>query len=220
MFGIALIPLACYFLFLAALHIRRRPTLLTGRQDFMLLACGLFGLVTLGPGRLLIPISVLTYWHLLSWFFWAMFYFSAAYLATVVCRRHRLVIYHSPANQLIDKLVERTQQADPAARHVGNVLILPELGIQCTIEKGASARVTGQTVILRDTEVQRNPLRWELFRSGVAVLCHDLPVTVGRGAWFWGLLGGVCLAGVVASLIFQTPELIQTFDDYWLGASD
>ncbi len=211
MLGLALFPLALYFLALAGIHVRRRSTVLTGRQDFMFLACALFGLVTLGPGRLLIPLSVLTYWHLLSWAFWAMFYFSAAYLTALFWQRPGLVIYHCPAEPFISKLVERTRQADPAAHKDGNVLFLPELGVQCSIE-----RTAGQTGILRDTEAARNALRWRFFYDGVVVLCREIDVRAGRIAWYWGFLGLACLAVVAVSIFCEAPKLLESFVDHWM----
>ncbi len=189
----------------------------------MLLTCGVFGLVTLGPGRLLIPLSVLTYWHLLSWAFWAMFYFSAAYLATLLWQRQRILIYHCSVETFLPKLIERTQQADPAARYDGNVLFLPELGVQCSIDATA-----GDLLMLQATEAKRNPLRWELFHAGVATLCRelgspplqDIAVKRNRGAWFrgvfWGLLGVVCLVVAAVSVVSEAPELLRSFQDHWL----
>ena len=207
----AFIPLAVYFFVLTWFFMRRRPTLLSDTQDFMLLACGLFGLVTLGPGRLLIPLNILTFWGLSIWVFWTMFYFAAAYLLTLLRSRRKIVVYHYPVALFLPRLFELGRQFDPQARLDGNVLTLPGLGVQCSITADA---LDGHLVLLA-TGLGQGRHRWFYFQRGLAALCRSTPVPVNRLAFFWAGLALVVLALAAWRLASDAPVLLESFLDHW-----
>ena len=211
MIGLALFPLAVYFFLLGAFHFRRTPTVLSGEQDFMLLAGGLFGLMTFGPGRLLIPLNILTFWHIFAWGFWTLFYFLLAYMVTQYRRHRKTVIYHCPIPVFVPKLFELGCRFDPAARLDGNVLFLPGLGVQCTI----NGDLYGGHIILLETGSFQDRLRWLQFQRGVRSLCRTLPIPTflpGNALFFTGL---GCLFFTGGLYFADFPRLLEVFADYW-----
>ena len=52
----AILPAAAYLLALTGLHVRRRPSVLAGAIDLLLLAAGTAGLAVAGPLALLQPV--------------------------------------------------------------------------------------------------------------------------------------------------------------------
>lgn len=210
MIGLALFPLAGYLFFLAALHFRRRPTVLSGTQDFLLLSAALFGLVTLGPGRLLIPMDVLVFWKFTSWAFWTMFYFVCAYMAARFRTHRRMIVYHCPISVFVPKLFELGRGLDPEARLEGNVLTLRGLGLQCTIDSD----YRGGHIELREIGVYQDQQRWEVFQRGVNSLCRNLYVPPPGSALFFLGVGG--LFTVYGLLFFDYPTLAESFVEYWM----
>jgi hypothetical protein len=116
MFACALLPLVLYLAFLTRLHFRQTPTVLNGSLDFTLLAWGLFGLVSLGPGRLIIPLYVFTAWGIFTWIFWLGFYFVATLLLARPFR-NRLVVYHCQRELVLPAFFTLTRQIDPRESH-------------------------------------------------------------------------------------------------------
>jgi hypothetical protein len=207
MFFLSLLPLAGYFFWLAFLQIRRKPTVLNGVQDFMFLSSGLFGLLTLGPGRLLIPIGVLAFWGWFVWLFWAAFYFSIAYLIAQQLTQ-RIVIYHCPFAVFVPKLIEHIQELDQQFRFEGNVLFLPDFGIQCTITGDA------QHLVLKSTGFNQDSLKWRLFEQNVAAVCFPLRNSSKTMAIVWGIFFLILLA-IACFSVRDIPVLVEVFFDYW-----
>ncbi|MDR0338136.1 MAG: hypothetical protein LBI18_13705 [Planctomycetaceae bacterium] len=212
-FRLAVLPLAGYFFWLALLQNRRKPTILDGVQDFMLLSCGLFGLFSLGLGRLVIPIGVMSFWGWFVWFFWTAFYFSAAYLFARQLSQ-RIVIYHCPHRIFISGILEHVQKLDQRSRLEGNVLFLPDFDIQCTII-GTNGD-WGQYLVLNATSHDQDVLKWQLLKQSTIAACssvHNPPnkKTILRGIGFFILL----LLTIIGFVLYDVPVLIDVFYDYW-----
>lgn len=210
MLAFALIPLGLYFGVLAVLENRRSPTVLSGRQDLVLLSGGLFGLLTCGPGRLLIPLPVLAHWGLGVWVFWIMFYFLAVYVATRFLNR-RLVVYHCPIERLIPHLTELGERLDPGARLEGNVFHLPALGVQCALERGAY----GGYVLLSATGPHQNRDGWSLFERELGGRCRGDRIAPGRMRVVWSALAFLTLLIAGCALAAHFSEIVNVYFDYW-----
>jgi hypothetical protein len=211
MFFLSFLPLACYFFWLTLLQNRRQPAIFNGVQDFMLLSCGLFGLFTLGPGRLLIPIDVMAFWGWSIWLFWTAFYFSAAYLIAQKLSQ-RIVIYHCPPDIFVPKLIEYAQKLDPKTRFEGNVLFLPDFGIQCTVMGNA----WGQHLILKPTGDNQDVLKWRLFEQNTVTACASLQNPSSKKAVLVGIFFFILLLLTIAGfIVYETSALVDIFFDYW-----
>ncbi|MDR2438402.1 MAG: hypothetical protein LBE12_03385 [Planctomycetaceae bacterium] len=209
MFFLAFLPLAGYFFWLVLLQNRRQPTVLNGVQDFMFLSVGLLGLFTLGPGRLVIPISVITFWGCSIWLFWMVFYFSIAYLFAQQLMQ-QIVIYHCPPNVFIPQLVELAKKLDQHARLEGNVLFLPDFGIQCTI--------TGYRwgLVLKATGYEQDNLKWKLLQQNITTVCNSFQNPANKKAILLGFFSSILLLfAVVGFVVHDISVLVNVFLDYW-----
>jgi len=213
MLALALLPLVFYFAFLSHLHFRKTPTVLNGSLDFTLLAWGLFGLMTLGPGRLIIPLYVFTTWGVFTWVFWVSFYFL---VTTALARqfRNRLVIYHCPREQVLPPFFTLARQIDPKTEWAGNVLSLHGLGVQWSV---TSDRFGGHLLFILTNPSQKNPHQ-AMLQEQLTTLCRTLIMPKSNIRWFWSILtfGLLCLA--IGLLIKDFTVLVQQFGDYWSWA--
>jgi hypothetical protein len=211
MFFLSVLPLSCYFYWLSLLQSRRQPAVFNGVQDFMFLSCGLFGLFTLGPGRLFIPIEVMTFWGWSIWLFWTAFYFSAAYLIAQKLSQ-RMVIYHCPFDLFVPKLIEHAQKLDPKTSFEGNVLFLPDFGIQCAVVGNA----WGKILVLKPTGNGQNVLKWQLFEQNTIAVCKTFqnpvpPKAILVEISFFSLL----LLTFTGFVVYELSTLLDLFWDYW-----
>jgi hypothetical protein len=210
MFAIALLPLVGYFAFLTCLHFRRTPTVLNGSTDFMFLAWGLCGLITLGPGRLIIPLYVFAAWGVFTWFFWLGFYFVV--VQTIAQKfRNRIVVYHCPRELVLPAFFTLARQIDPKTEWSGHVLSLHGLGMQWVV----SHDKYGGHVQFIPTSPSNNPHR-EMLQEQLTNLCQTLVMPKRNIRWFWGILtfGLFCL--VIGLLIRDFTNIVHLFKDYWL----
>ncbi|MDR3232916.1 MAG: hypothetical protein LBT46_04515 [Planctomycetaceae bacterium] len=139
MFFLAVIPLAAYFGLLFYLYRRSKPTVMKGSSAFILLAWGLFGLLTLGPVRLLIPMFLFVSGGYATWFCWVLVYFAAV---QIIAKKLRdgVIVYHCQREILLPALYRLVQKLDEKAQWHGNVLSMPGYALQWT--------VTGKTCLV------------------------------------------------------------------------
>ena len=135
----ALLPFAAYLLWLAAVHLRRRPSTLAGSWDLLLLAAAVSGLVVAGPLALLQPVAGSTAWAAGMLLLAAGLVFAGVLLAA----RPRLVVYNITPEQLRPLVAEVVKALDPAARWAGETAALPGRGIQVHLDgRGAMRSVS------------------------------------------------------------------------------
>jgi hypothetical protein len=126
---IALGPLAIYFLVLGWINLAPRPTVVNGMSDTAALGVALAGLMMAGPLELFLPEAAA---NVFGWMIWPLllaFYFLCVTLY-VLLMRPRLVIYNVTGEQLRSVMAEVIAQLDPDARHAGECVNLPNLGVQ------------------------------------------------------------------------------------------
>jgi hypothetical protein len=182
---------------------------MNGVRDFMFLSCGLFGLITLGPGRLLVPVHVFAFWGMAVWLFWTAFYFSVAYWVAGLLGQ-RIVVYHCSAKDFVSRLVELCRELDPQTRLDGNVLFLPDFGIQCSV----NCNTLGGVFILTSTGFCRGEKKWLDFERILTTKAGDF-----QGSWkvsliFWSIFV-LMLFAVTAWTAWELPALLEEiFIDY------
>jgi len=209
MLALALLPLVCYFAFLTSLYFRKTPTVFSGSLDFTLLAWGLFGLVTLGPGRLVIPLYVFTAWGIFTWFFWLGFYFVVVH-AIASSFRNRLVVYHCRRELVLPAFFTLARQIDPKTEWSGYVLSLHGLGVQWSVASGR-----GHLLFVPTGPMLKNPHQ-EMLQEQLTNLCHTLVMPASRLRWCWGTLTLSLFCLVVWLLVRDFSVLVLQFRDYWL----
>ncbi|MDR0327868.1 MAG: hypothetical protein LBI05_06190 [Planctomycetaceae bacterium] len=211
MLALALLPLVLYFAFLTRLYFRQTPTVLNGSLDFMLLAWGLFGLITFGPGRLLIPIYVFTAWGISTWIFWLGFYFV---MTRVLARpfKNRLVLYHCQRELVLPPFYILAQQIDPKTEWSGNVLSFHGLGVQWS---AIHDRWGGWMLLVPTNPSLRSPHQ-EMLQAQLANLCRTLIMPKRRIRWFGVIFTLSLLCLVIGLLLRDFPGMMQQFYDCWL----
>ncbi len=133
---VAVLPLGGYLAILGWLHLRRRPTMLWGGQDLILLATAVSGLVMAGPLALVQPALGATPWATGM----LLLLFTLAVAVGVLATRPRLVVYNITVEQLRPILAEVTSGLDPSARWAGESVALPARGLQLLVDGHGLAR--------------------------------------------------------------------------------
>jgi len=210
MLALALLPLVCYFAFLTRFHFRKTPTVLDGSRDFLLLAWGLFGLLSFGPGRLIIPLYVFTAWGVFTWIFWLGFYFVVSLLLAQLFK-NRFIVYHCQRELVLPPLFTLARKIDPKAEWSGYVLSLHGLGVQWSVN---SDRFGGYLLFIPTNPYTTNPHR-EMLREQLSNLCRTLVMPKSKIRWFLGILTFGLLCLVIGLLIRDFPAWAQQFSDHW-----
>ena len=164
----------------------------------MFLALGLSGLFLAGPGRLLIPLNVLTFWGAAAWVLWTAFYLIVAW--TIIQKLHRrIVVYNFSAADLTPKLWEVVCNLDDSAAWVGNSMALPKYGVQFYIEAASISR----NVTLVATGPAQSIAGWLQLEMEIVRSFRTISVASGRVAWFFlfATIGLIVLAASVPGAI-------------------
>jgi hypothetical protein len=210
MLALALLPLVVYCAFLTSLHFRKTPTVLNGSLDVVLLVWGVFGLMTFGPGRLIVPLYVFAAWGVYTWIFWLGFYYVFA-LAIARPFRNRLVVYHCQRELVLPPLFTRAREIDPKTEWAGNVLSLHSFGVQWSV---VSDRLGGHLLFVPTNPYVVNPHR-EMLQEQLMNLCRTLAMPKMRIRWFWAMLTFGLLCLIIGLFLRDFPWIIQQFCDYW-----
>ena len=188
--ALAVFPLAAYCLFLAFLHGRRRPTVFSGTVDLLFLAIGSSGLFLAGPGRLFLPLNVLTFWGAGAWILWTMFYIIVVLLVVQKLRR-RIIVYNCSTVDMVSHLGEVVRNFDSSAASLGNSMMLPQQGIQFYIEVASRSR----NVVLVATGSTQNVAAWRRLETAIDLSFRTISISRGSVAWFF-LVAACLLIGV------------------------
>lgn len=210
MLSLALLPLVCYFAFLTGLHFRKTPTVLNGSLDVQLLTWGLFGLISLGPGRLVIPLYVFATWGIFTWFFWLGFYFVAT-LLLARSFRNRLIVYHCRRELVLPAFFTLASQIDPKTEWSGYVLSLHGLGVQWSV----SYNRWGGYLVFIPTNLHLRSSHQDMLQEHLTNLCKTLVMPRQKIRWFWGMFTLGLLGLVVGLFIGNFSEFVQQFNDHW-----
>ena len=209
MIGIPMFPLAVYCLFLAFLNGRRRPAVFSGTADLMFLAVGLSGLFLVGPGRLLLPLNVLTYWGAGAWLLWTAFYLSVV-LIIVRKLRWRIVVYNFCDVDPIPRLWTIIQELDTSAARLGNCMALPERGVQFSIEAAPRSR----NVVLVATESAQSVDAWRRLEAELDREVQTISVARGPIAWLFLFLAVVLFGVSCWSLSTELPTALEMIREF------
>lgn len=181
----ALVPLGCYLAVLGWLHLRRRPTAVSGGIDLAALAAAVSGFVLAGPLALLQPAVGNAAWATLMMLGALVVIVAGGLLAT----RPRLVIYNVTVEQLRPLLAEVVGQLDGSARWAGESVVLPAQGLQLLMDGRGIARCVSLVAV----GTRASPEAWAEFARRVRRGVRKLPVR--RNLW-----GGVFLAAGLVCL--------------------
>ena len=130
---IALGPVAIYFLLLGSINLSRRPFVTSGSRDSAALGIAIGGFIVAGPMELFLPESAAVRMGFWVWPTCIAFYILCLSLA-VLLMRPRIVIYNVTFEQLRPSLADIVLRLDSESRWAGDSLVMPNLGVQLTVE--------------------------------------------------------------------------------------
>src|SRR6185369_1337584 len=116
-----------------AINLRRRPTLLSGTLDVVLLALAVFGMIIVGPLNLFMPDAAAMRFGLSVWALLIAFYILCVTLYLLLARP-RLVVFNISRDQLRSLAEQVAHRLDPEVRLAGDAMYLPHLDVQFHIE--------------------------------------------------------------------------------------
>lgn len=187
LFVVATIPFALYFLALAWLHSRSRPTLITSRRDFVAASVAVSGVLFVGPLQVLPGVSAWTTWGVGVWGLLIVFY--VLIVALVSARlRPRFVVYNTTMETLRRALTTIAVEFDEDARWSGDAMNMPGLGVQFYLDDSPRGRVTTVVSIGRDI----SPSGWKRLRKALDKELEQAP-RPPRRAWPTFVAAGVAL---------------------------
>lgn len=208
--GVALGPLAVYFLLLAFVNLSRRPFLTTGARDVAALGTAIAGLIAIGPMELFLPAAASTRFGGVAWVLLLIFY-ALCLTLTVLLMRPRLVIYNTNPEQLRSILAEVVSRLDREARWAGDNLVLPELGVQLHVEIFGAMR----NVQLVSTGPKQNFAGWKQLETALAEVLRETKAS--PNPYGFGLLTlGLLLVLIVAYCLISNPTVVVQGVDHML----
>jgi hypothetical protein len=183
----AILPAAAYLLALAGLHVRRRPSVVAGASDLLLLAAATAGLAVAGPLALLQPVAGGTAWAAGVLLLGAGLLFAALLLAA----RPRLVVYNITPEQLRPLVAEVVTTLDPTARWAGETVALPGRGIQVHLDGRGGMRSVSLVALGGRTSAEG----WAEFSRRLRQAIRGLRVRTSP----WAVVFGGCGCGLLAA---------------------
>ncbi|MHB1033956.1 MAG: hypothetical protein ACYC35_06260 [Pirellulales bacterium] len=199
---VALGPLAIYLVWLAAINLRRRPTLVSGGRDLTFLGLAVSGLLIVGPIELFFPETAAIHFGPYVWLFLLAFYALALALA-VLSGRPRLLVYNAAAEELRPVLVQAAAAIDPQSQWAGDSLTLPTLGVQLHLEESASMR----NVALVATGDRQNGAGWHRLAAALAAALREVRVARNPSGISFALLG-LMIVAALGWVSFHNPRAI------------
>jgi len=205
--GIALGPLAVYFLLLAFVNLSSRPFLTTGARDVAALGTAVAGLIAIGPMELFLPPAASNRFGGYVWLLLLSFY-ALCLTLTVLLLRPRLVIYNANPEQFRSILAEVVSRLDNKARWAGDNLVLPELGVQLHVEICATLR----NVQLVSTGSNQSFSGWKRLETGLAEVLRDTKVSPNPHGFGLMAIGLLLISVVTYQLISDPTAIVQGLD--------
>jgi hypothetical protein len=200
---LALGPVAIYLLLLGMINLTRRPVMVSGGRDAAALALAITGMLIVGPFDLFLPqASVLRYGP----FVWVMILtFYALCVAMGILMLHpRLVIYNISVDKLRPILADVVSRLDNDARWAGDSLVLPNLGVQLSVDYFRFMR----NISLKSIGGNQDLHGWRRLEQRLAAALSREHVSrnpAGLGV----LMAGSLILGLLAAAIARDPQVIN-----------
>lgn len=185
---IALGPVAIYFLLLGSINLSRRPFVASGSRDSAALGIAIGGFVVAGPMELFLPETAAVRMGFWVWPTCVAFYILCLSLA-VLLMRPRIVIYNVTVEQLRPSLSDIVLRLDSESRWAGDSLVMPNLGVQLTVESQGMMK----NVQLAAAGTEQSFQGWRLLEAELATVLRSAKGTrnpYGMSLVMFGLLLG------------------------------
>ncbi len=197
---IALGPVAIYFLLLGTINLSRRPFVTSGTRDAAALGIAIGGFVVAGPMELFLPEAAAVRMGFWVWPTCIAFYILCLSLA-VLLMRPRIVIYNVTFEQLRPSLADIVLRLDSESRWAGDSLVMPNLGVQLTVESQGMMK----NVQLAAAGTEQSFQGWRLLESELTTALRSAKGTrnpYGMSLIMFGLL----MAAAVVFWLSRDPQ--------------
>lgn len=206
--ALAVGPLALYLLLIGTIRLRPHPFVTTGTKDTATLAIGLLGLMMIGPMELFFPHQAAVTLGSGVWGILILLYALCCGLWVLTSRR-RLIIYGLSEPRLRESLFEVAQSHDSKATWTGDVLQLPNKGLNLCLEMSGN-RTVAQIVAAGERQDWR---AWFEFERAIAEKVRKLPAEDRTSGWMLLATGALILAASGWSLLHDLPSSIQAMKE-------
>lgn len=201
LYTIAVVPLAIYLLLIGCLHLRTQPLVTSGWRDMLTLGIGCLGMVAVGPMQLFFPMHAAAVIPIMSWILMLCLYLMALILF-LLWSRPRLTVYGMASEQFRDALYQAAQSIDGQANWNGQVLSLPQIGLQLVVEPSSSRRVHSVAAV---GNVHENVPAWHALEREVVRAGRKLSVSPARSGWVLLGISAILLLVSLAPVVVH-PE--------------
>ncbi len=205
---IAMVPLAAYLLLLGLINLRRRPVMMNGACDNLLLGLGLAGLAMVGPLELLLPESTAFRFGGYAWVMLIIFYLLLV-LLLVMLGRPRLVVYNVAFEQLRPALADVVGRLDDQARWTGDSVFLPNRGVQFYLDRHPQLHNVQITALGN----HQNFESWHLLEKELRVALRDTAEAPRSFGIVFIFLALAMLAVVLVKFFHDRGEIAQSFHE-------
>jgi len=205
---VAFVPLAAYLLLLGFLNLRRRPIVMSGARDSLLLGLGLFGLVLIGPLELLLPESTAFRFGGYVWLMLGCFYLLSLVLLTMM-GQPRIVIYNSNTEAVRQALSRVAREMDEEARWAGDSVVLPTIGMQLCMQQ----YVTLRNVQLRSIGNDPCFAAWSVLQKNLQRNLKQSPSDRGACGSAFVMFAMAIMAMIAMTYLRDQGEIARSFDE-------
>ncbi|MGB9687701.1 hypothetical protein [Thermogutta sp.] len=199
---LALGPLSVYLMLMGFLNLVRRPVLLTGMQDRILLGLAILGLIVVGPVDLFLPLSVYAAYGSAVWLI-ALVLLVLVLGLGVLTAPPKIVILNVPVHQVRSIISETAVSLDTDSRWAGDCLLMPNLGVQCTLIAWPSWR----NVTLAAVGPTQDFQGWKRFGVALSKRLATVEVRPNPRGIFLVALGGIVFS-LTAFSAFRDPRVV------------
>lgn len=199
---LALGPAAIYFLLLGFVNLSRRALLVSGGRDAAALALAVTGMLIVGPFELFLPWPTMVHYGPYVWVLVLSFYLLCVTMG-ILMLRPRLVIYNISVDKLRPILADAVTRLDGDARWAGDSLVLPNLGVQLSLDNFRAMR----NVSLKSVGSHQDLHGWRrLERVLASALSREEVTRDPRGLIFF--FAGMLILGGLATAVAYDPQSI------------
>ena len=112
---LALVPVAIYLIVMGVMNLTRRPVVITGMQDRILLGLATVGLIVVGPVELFLPLPVYVAYGPAVWLI-AIVLLSLVIGLVILAAPPKLVIFNMSPHEVRSIVSETAVELDPESR--------------------------------------------------------------------------------------------------------
>jgi hypothetical protein len=199
---IAVTPIAMYLVLVGLINLRRRPYVVTGARESMLVGLALSGLAIIGPMELFFPQQAANQFGAYVWLLLVAFY-GMLLLLWILVARPRLVVYNISSTQVRAVLSEAALKLDSDARWAGDCLALPRLNVQLHVESFETMR----NVTLIGAGNDQSYTNWRRLEGSLRGAIKEITVPRNPRGYSFLIVGLLLMAGLTFQAV-QNPQAI------------